>query len=119
LYRRDITEYLPEIALLPGDVFLELDREVLVLFDTLQVLVDRADKSTRLDLSLASETVSTWIIHTEAIEYIRHFLTIGIERSRILIQFTLEYPWDIDWNCLLRDSDEWELSDDLICSSDG
>jgi hypothetical protein len=71
-----------------------------------------------LDLSLASETVSTWIIHTEAIEHILHLVRVSIQRSCILIELTREYPWDIDRNGLLRYSDQWELADDLICSSD-
>jgi hypothetical protein len=35
-----------------------------------------------------------------------------------LIQLTRKYPWDIDWHCLLRYSDQWEFADELIRCSD-
>lgn len=114
LYRRDITEYLSEVSLLPCDILLELDREVLVFLYALEVLIDRANESTRLDLCLLCETFRTRIIGTEAIDHILRFLTVGIEGFGILIEFSLEYPWDIDRNFFLGYRDKWELANELI-----
>ena len=118
LYRRDITEYLSEVSLLPCDILLELDREVLVFLDALEVLIDRANESTRLDLCLLCKTFRTRIIGTEAIDHILRLLTVGIEGFGILIEFTLEYPWDIDRNFFLGYRDKWELADELVCGAD-
>lgn len=113
----DVTENLGEVSLLPGDIFLEFYREIFVFLYTLEILIDGREKWSCIRLLTETGRLILYA-NTVIVECIVDFFRICIEGTSISIEFLREYPWDIHNYSTLRDRDEREFSDELVCCAD-
>ena len=111
----DITEKLSDIALLPGEIFLYFLWEFLVFFYSFEIGFDTCREGRDSDIGMSICTLCWGLSDTPRRLNTIEFTLIGVERSSIFIELIWEDPWDIYRYGFLLYTQEWYLSDELIC----